>query len=209
MKKIYINFGAGNPVENWINLDSSPFFMAPRFIHKALLFFGVKRSNDYLLHDYTYFKFSVEKKLPFDSESVTAIHSSHVQEHLTIAENEHFFNESHRILKTGGILRVIVPDLEKKILLDKMLFSLENSLLTLPVELKQQKIRAMLEAVHGFPSFHKTLFVREKVKKFFSKKWHVSLGNRYLESDIDKKMLMLVEKNERTKQALIFELIKK
>lgn len=209
MTEIYLNFGAGNPVRKWINLDSSPFFMLPRALHHFLLFLGIKRSQSYIENNYTYFKFSESKELPFATNTVSAIHSSHVQEHLSEDENIHFFKEAHRILKKGGVLRILVPDLEKEIKFDSALFSLEKGLLTLPIELKEQKIRAMLEAAHGFPSFHKTLFVRNKIKEFFSADWKVSIGNDYLESKIDKKILRLVERKDRTKNALIFELIKK
>lgn len=209
MKEIYLNFGAGNPVANWTNLDSSPFFFFPRVIHTLLTLLGVKRSRIYLDNTYTYFKFSANKRLPFKTKSVKAIHTSHVQEHLSVKENEHFFNEAYRILVDGGILRVIVPDLEKNISFTDAMFSLEEELLTLPVELKNQKIRAMLEAAHGFPSFHKTLFVRKKIRSQFSKKWKVYIDNAYLESKIDKKWLKIVERKDRMKDALIFELIKK
>lgn len=210
MTKIYLNFGAGNPVENWINLDSSPYFMFPNYIHKILVLFNIsKRSKDYIKYPYTYYKFSKSKRLPFKNNSVTSIHTSHVLEHLSVDENHHFFNEASRILKKNGVLRVIVPDLENKIKLNKHIFSLEDELLTLPKELKSNKLRAMLEALHGFPSFHKSLFVRKNIKKNFAKAWNVTLDLNFLESKIPKKQLRIVEQEGRFKNALVFELVKR
>jgi predicted SAM-dependent methyltransferase len=208
--KKYINFGAGNPVKNWINLDSSPFFLLPVLVHKVLVLFNLsQRSKEYLKHPYEYYKFSKNTLLPFKDNSISVIYTSHVLEHLSIEENEHFFNEAKRILKKNGIVRVIVPDLENKIKFDNHIFSIEKELLTLPQELKSNKIRAMLEAFHGFPSFHKSLFVKSNTENFFSNDWIVSTNLNYLESMISKKMLKTVEQKIRVKNAFVFELVKK
>lgn len=205
-----INFGAGDPVNGWINLDSSPFFLLPKTIHKLFDYFNIStRSKKYIKYDYTYFKFTEFSKLPFDSESIDVIYSSHVLEHLSYKENQNFISEAHRILKNKGILRIIVPDLEKKIKFSNGMFSLENELLTLPQELKLNKLRAILEAAHGFPSFHKTLFVSKYLEDLFSDKWILHFNLSYLESKISKKVLKRVEQVSRTKNALVFELIKK
>lgn len=206
-EKIYLNFGAGNPVPKWVNLDSSPFFMIPAWLHLILYKSNLStRSFDFIKSGYIYYKFSTNQELPFADNSVQAIHTSHVLEHLSLEENGHFFKEAHRVLIKGGVLRVIVPDLEKKLKFDQLMYSLEKDLLTLPQELKSNKIRAALEAIHGFPSFHKTLFVSKKIQAYFSKKWHVKTRLSYLESNIDKNFLKIVEQKARTKDALIFEL---
>jgi predicted SAM-dependent methyltransferase len=208
--KIYLNFGAGNPVKKWVNIDSSPFFMAPMVLHYVLFSLGIsKRSAAYIDNHYSYFKFTDSTSLPFKNNSVDVIYSSHVQEHFSVNENEHFFYEAHRILNKNGVLRIIVPNLEKNIKLNKAMFSLENELLTLPLELKKNKLRAMLEAFHGFPSFHKTLFVSKYISKKSFKKWRVKNNLKFLESKIDPSYLRLVEIEARTKNALIFELTKK
>ena len=50
--------------------------------------------------------------LPFPDASVDAVYHSHMLEHLDDASARSFLHECHRILKPGGILRVVVPDLE-------------------------------------------------------------------------------------------------
>jgi predicted SAM-dependent methyltransferase len=50
------------------------------------------------------------KRFPYDDNSVIAIYSGEMLEHLTREEGERFLNESFRVLKPGGVLRVRVPD---------------------------------------------------------------------------------------------------
>jgi predicted SAM-dependent methyltransferase len=54
----------------------------------------------------------VSKKLPIISNSVVRIYAEHVCEHLTISSARIMFSESYRILTRGGVLRIVVPDLE-------------------------------------------------------------------------------------------------
>ncbi|MEX0895724.1 MAG: methyltransferase domain-containing protein [Patescibacteria group bacterium] len=212
--RIYLNFGAGNPVPGWVNMDSSPFFFFPRFIHQILNTLKISsRSQFFLNSDYQYYYYSVHKKLPFSDESVTAVYISHVLEHLSVEEVSELLKEFRRILSKNGVVRVLVPDLEKSFntALSKptAYVSLEEKLLTLPKELKSNKVRAMLEAYFGFPSFHKTIFIKRKIKTYFSKNWQVSLNLKYLDSKINKSVLQKVEMEVRTRNAVVFELIKK
>jgi predicted SAM-dependent methyltransferase len=48
--------------------------------------------------------------LPFDTESVHAIFSSHMVEHLTYKEGLAFLKECRRVLRPDGAMRIIVPD---------------------------------------------------------------------------------------------------
>lgn len=50
--------------------------------------------------------------LPLASASSNATYSSHVIEHLSPSESSPFIKEQFRVLKPGGVLRVVVPDLE-------------------------------------------------------------------------------------------------
>lgn len=52
------------------------------------------------------------KPLPFSNDAVDACYNSHVLEHLDQVEAKSFLVECRRILKPGGVLRVVVPDLE-------------------------------------------------------------------------------------------------
>ena len=55
----------------------------------------------------------ITKPLPFDSNSVDYILIEHVVEHVTQKAAYSFFHEVKRILKSGGVIRIIVPDAKK------------------------------------------------------------------------------------------------
>jgi predicted SAM-dependent methyltransferase len=50
--------------------------------------------------------------IPEADGSIDAVYSSHVLEHLTPEEAIPFLAEQRRVLKPGGVLRIVVPDLE-------------------------------------------------------------------------------------------------
>ena len=55
----------------------------------------------------------IKKSLPFMKNSVRAIFSSHCFEHLPQDSVFYILKECYRILKSGGIIRLSVPDLDK------------------------------------------------------------------------------------------------
>ena len=84
----YLNIGCGSTNhKDWINIDIVP------------------SSADVIAHD-------LNKGLPFPSDSLDVCYSSHVLEHLKKTEATFFLEEQKRVLKSGGIIRVVVPDLE-------------------------------------------------------------------------------------------------
>lgn len=85
---IRINLGCGRCFHpDWVNLDSAP-------------------------GDPGVLPCDVRRPLPFADGSVDAIYSSHLLEHLTADEGAALLAECFRVLKPGGIIRVVVPDLE-------------------------------------------------------------------------------------------------
>ena len=58
--------------------------------------------------------YDCRKSLPFQDESVRGIFSEHFLEHIDYTEEvPYFLAECHRVLKKGGVLRLIMPDAEK------------------------------------------------------------------------------------------------
>ena len=51
--------------------------------------------------------------IPAASQSVNVVYHSHLLEHLHQGEGEDLIQECFRVLKPGGIVRVVVPDLER------------------------------------------------------------------------------------------------
>ena len=56
----------------------------------------------------------VRRGLGYKDCSVAIIYSSHMFEHLPWSEAEKFLFEAYRVLKIGGILRLVLPDLERR-----------------------------------------------------------------------------------------------
>lgn len=117
MKKV--NLGSGiSCLDDWINIDSS--FNArlakyPR-LRYSLLKIGILPKKYYEISWSKHIKKimvrDVRKKLPFDDESIDFIYSSHLIEHLRKDEAEKVLRECIRVLKRGGLIRLVVPDLE-------------------------------------------------------------------------------------------------
>ena len=54
----------------------------------------------------------VRKGLPFADEVFDAVYCSHVLEHLPRQEASNLLRQMHRVSRPGGVIRVVVPDLE-------------------------------------------------------------------------------------------------
>lgn len=63
-------------------------------------------SDNILVHN-------LAKGIPFATSSVDVVYHSHLLEHLDRDIAERFLQEAKRVLKPGGIQRIVVPDLEK------------------------------------------------------------------------------------------------
>jgi len=50
--------------------------------------------------------------LPFPAASCEAVYAAHVLEHLAVGEARRLVAEIHRVLRPGGVVRIVVPDLE-------------------------------------------------------------------------------------------------
>jgi SAM-dependent methyltransferase len=85
----YINIGCGNRFHvDWVNVDLAP--ACPHII-----------------------KCDIRGGLPFSSSEFDAIYHSHLLEHLEKHRAIFFLRECFRVLKSKGLIRVVVPDLER------------------------------------------------------------------------------------------------
>ena len=86
--KKLLNVGCGERIhEDWVNLDLVP------------------RRPGVIAHD-------IRSGLPFADNSFSAVYHSHVLEHMRRSAAPALLRECYRVLEPGGILRVVVPDLE-------------------------------------------------------------------------------------------------
>jgi ubiquinone/menaquinone biosynthesis C-methylase UbiE len=105
-----LNLGCGSQTpDGWVNVDYGmgarflkiPFFS---FLNSRLKFFDLDWGKRIFLHD-------LRKRFPWDNDSVDIIYTSHTLEHFSREDGLNFLKRCHRVLKRGGIFRVVVPDL--------------------------------------------------------------------------------------------------
>jgi predicted SAM-dependent methyltransferase len=83
-----LNCGCGNKYHpDWINIDNTP-------VNKMIL------------------KHNLRKGIPFEKNYFDVVYHSHVLEHFSRIDGKKFMDECYRVLKPGGIIRIVVPDLE-------------------------------------------------------------------------------------------------
>lgn len=106
-------------VEGWLNTDVTPHIFISRVPGAAGLLRAAGKLDDHKYHMHRSGQFralrylDLTKPLPFADESVTAVFSSHVFEHLFRDEITQLVGEIRRVLTPGGVCRVVVPDLDK------------------------------------------------------------------------------------------------
>ncbi|MFZ0749564.1 MAG: methyltransferase domain-containing protein [Pyrinomonadaceae bacterium] len=57
--------------------------------------------------------FDLTNRLPIDSNTIELIYSEHFIEHLTLNQTTALLAECHRVLQSGGIIRLSTPSLKK------------------------------------------------------------------------------------------------
>lgn len=86
---IYLNLGCGRRFHrSWVNVDFES-------------------------SDETVMAHNLLEGIPFEDGEFDAVYHSHVLEHFSKQDGKAFLCECYRVLKTGGVLRVAVPDLEQ------------------------------------------------------------------------------------------------
>ena len=82
------------------------------------------------------------KRLKYNNESIDVIYHSQFIEHLTFDQGLFFLKECYRILKKGGVMRIVTPDLENQVLAYiSLLRELKNNPKTEANRLKYQWIK--------------------------------------------------------------------
>jgi predicted SAM-dependent methyltransferase len=166
--KVHLGCGSFTP-PGWINLDGSwnawiskyPFFktilkkirIIPAQIAEA------SYDKNILIHD-------VKNPLPFEDNSVKAIYSSHLLEHLYLSEAKSLLRECRRILVKGGIIRMVVPDLRS--IVKEYLSNDESSSLEPRGDILNRKLLLRAEAP---PAGNMTYKLYSLLKDFHSHKW--------------------------------------
>jgi predicted SAM-dependent methyltransferase len=117
-----INVGCGQtPTKGWRNFDNSPSLLISKYliIPKLLVKTGLLEESQYKFIQFARANAieyaDVTKRIPLPDSSVEVLYSSHMLEHLDRNEAKMFFSEAKRVLKKGGCIRLVLPDLNKLI----------------------------------------------------------------------------------------------
>jgi len=119
---VRLNLGCGLAVApGWFNVDGSLNALIaglPRHLHGlAYRLTGANRyytRDEYcrLLGNHVFVHHDLAYGIPFADGTADFVYSSHFLEHLYRADAQRILQESFRVLKPGGTIRVSVPDLE-------------------------------------------------------------------------------------------------
>ena len=105
-----LNLGCGAQLPGgWVNVDYAlgariariPLFRA---VNQRLRLFNMDWSDGIVLHNLTH-------RFPWADSSVDAVYSSHTLEHMSREQGRDFLRQCCRVLKPGGVIRIVVPDL--------------------------------------------------------------------------------------------------
>lgn len=118
---VRVNIGCGRtPTEGWTNCDNSwsvRLAAAPPSAVRLLARLGVvgpvqlafiEESRKARIRHV-----DATRGLDFADSSVDALYTSHMLEHLDEVEARDFLRDAYRVLRPGGVLRVVVPDIQE------------------------------------------------------------------------------------------------
>lgn len=114
VENIKLNLGSGNrAVPDFENFDNSPSVLVDRVpLLKRLLFRAGLIAREQWVRDWSGVRWrDLKKGLPYANGCVEKIYSSHFLEHLPPENARALLEECYRVLKPGGVLRLVVPDL--------------------------------------------------------------------------------------------------
>lgn len=198
-----VNLGCGAQVaEGWVNVDYALGARVAKLPIVGKLSRKIKVTR--LEWDDRIFIHDLRKPFPWPDSSVDAVYSSHTLEHLTKDEGRCFLRESHRVLRPGGVLRIVVPDLkalvgdyvEGRLQADDFVGSLD--ILARPATGSLKKRLAPL-----FQFGHKCMYDAVRLLQLLDEAGFASSERPALNSDIEG--IDLVELESRTVRAVIVE----
>ena len=198
-----VNLGCGPQIPaGWLNVD---YALGARLARVPLLrpllrrlgLFGLDWDPSIFIHDIT-------KPFPWADASVEVVYSSHTLEHLTREQGQFVMAEAHRVLKPGGIIRIVVPDLDhfvqryldKKFKADRFMEELGVLYSPYPSALK-----TLLAPFIQFP--HKCMYDTDSMVALMTRTGFRAAPRRPFESAIAD--IGAIEMAERTAEAVIVE----
>lgn len=198
-----LNLGCGGQVvDGWTNVDyalgarlaTTP-VLGP--LARRLKLFRMEWNPKIHIHDLT-------KPLPWRDGSMDACYTSHTLEHMSRDEGARLVHEAFRVLKPGGVLRVVVPDLcafvehYRSGTLAADQFVEELGVLYGP---GKRGIARLLAPVVEFP--HKCMYDHQTMQRLLESAGFVAQQRSAFASDIAD--IQVIEQADRTVEAVIIE----
>jgi predicted SAM-dependent methyltransferase len=210
--KLYVQYGCGlSAPEGWVNFDASPTL---RLQKTPLLGMLIKGRLKAIFPDEVRYG-DITKGLPgIRDNSCDAVYCSHVLEHLSLEDFHKALHNTYRMLKPGGIFRLVMPDLEKCVEFytharakgerDASLRFMENTILG--TEQRPKGLKAIAETVFG-NARHLWMWDHQGVIEALEKAGFSSV-RKCSYHDSKEEMFHLVEAESRFVHAVALEAIK-
>jgi len=171
-----LNLGCGidNP-ENWLGVDGGITHVLAKQIPKP--FFKAFFKFFKMAKNYTYSEFYKKIKsiafihhdlrfgIPFHNNSIPNIYSSHFIEHLTRNESGKLISECFRVLRSGGVIRICVPSLEKEIAVMEDAIAKAKAGEVMPI---QKYVTAEHDGFSSNYSYHRFMFNAQELAKLLN-----------------------------------------
>jgi len=117
--RVLINLGCGQRMHpEWNNVDFSVharlrhFPTVAKLLHRSAII-SDERFSAICNIDSNIIVWDLRKGIPFDDKTFDVVYHSHLLEHIDREESLSFLTECYCVLKLGGVIRVVVPDLER------------------------------------------------------------------------------------------------
>ena len=108
----YLQYGCGwDAPDGWLNFDASPTLRIERIPALGKPLSSLLKRNSAPFPDNVRYG-DIVKGLPVGNESCSGIYCSHVLEHLALYDFRSALVNTRKILRPGGIFRLVIPDLE-------------------------------------------------------------------------------------------------
>jgi SAM-dependent methyltransferase len=109
-----LHLGCGpNAPPNWLNVDGSwnAWLTHHPYLRRGLETIGITSRGQGALWKVRPLVHDLTKPLPFAANRFSAVYASHVLEHLYLRDAQKLLADCRRVLKPGGVVRIVVPDL--------------------------------------------------------------------------------------------------
>lgn len=205
--KLYVQYGCGfSSPAGWLNYDASPTL---RFERLPLIGRLYTKNAARFPADVKYG--DIIRGLPLTPSSCAGIYASHVLEHLSLNDFRIALNNTYRLLHSGGIFRLVVPDLQclaSKYLESSDASAAENFLreTSLGIEGRPRGLKGLVQILLG-NSCHLWMWDFKGIQRELVTTGFVSVRRCELGDSVDP-MFELVESADRFVNAVAVEAIK-